>query len=135
MALNKYIAIGRLTKDPDVRYAGETEIASYSLAVDGYKKGDVNYIPCKAFGKQADFASRFLQKGTKVAICGRLQSGSYEKKDGTRIFTLDVIVEEYTFCEKRNPDAPKKPDDGFVQVKEEVSGFVPVGEGDDLPFV
>ena len=115
--MNKVILMGRLTKDPDIRKAGETQVAKYSLAVDRrFKKDEADFISCTAFGKGAEFAEKWLHKGTKVVVTGRIQTGSYEK-DGRKVYTTDVIVEDQEFAES------KKTDD-----------FVDVSEDEGLPF-
>lgn len=104
--MNKVILIGRLTKEPEVRYAGETAVARYTLAVDRRFKKDgeqsADFIGCVAFGKAAEFAEKYLQKGTKIAVTGRIQTGSYTNKDGQKVYTTDVIIEEQEFCESKS---------------------------------
>lgn len=100
--MNRVILMGRLTKDPEGDNA-----ARYTLAVDGYEN-HTDFISCVTFGSTADFARKYLRKGTKIAIEGRLNTGSY-KKDGITIYTTDVIVDRHEFCEKKgesNNDAP-----------------------------
>ena len=104
--MNKVILMGRLTKDPDVRYSqGEnaTAIARYSIAVDRRfkKEGEqtADFIGCVAFGKLGEFAEKYLRKGTKVVVTGRIQTGSYTNKDGQKVYTTDVVVEECEFAE------------------------------------
>lgn len=105
--MNKVVLMGRLTRDPDIRYSqGEkaTCIARYTLAVDRRFKREgeqsADFISCVAFGKSGEFVEKYLHKGTKIAIAGRLQTGSYEK-DGQRIYTTDVVVEEHEFAESK----------------------------------
>jgi len=108
--MNKVILMGRLTRDPEVRYSqGEnaTAIARYTLAVDRRfnRNGDENsadFIGCVAFGKSAEFAERYLHKGTKIAITGRIQTGSYTNRDGVKVYTTDVVVEDQEFAESKN---------------------------------
>lgn len=106
--MNKVALIGRLTRDPDIRStAGDKPmtIARYCLAVDRkFTKGEkeTDYINCIAFGKGAEFAEKYLRKGTKIAVSGRIQTGSYKNKDGQTIYTTDVVVEEQEFCEGKN---------------------------------
>ena len=110
--MNKVILMGRLTRDPEVRYsAGDnaTCIARYTLAVDRrFGKGGDNdgnnadFIPCVAFGKSGEFAEKYLKKGTKMAITGRIQTGSYVNKEGTKVYTTEVVVEDQEFAESRN---------------------------------
>ena len=97
--------LGRLTRDPDVRTSadGNTKIARYTIAVDRRgKKEDgqqsADFISCIAFNKGADFASNYLRQGTKIAISGRIQTGSYTNKDGQKVYTTDVVVEEHEFA-------------------------------------
>ena len=106
--INKVILVGRLTKDVEVRYSGEMAVAKYSLAVDRKgKEGGTDFINCVAFSKQGEFAENYLRKGMKIAITGRIQTGSYEGKNG-KVYTTDVVVEEHEFCESRqsNDSAP-----------------------------
>ena len=109
--MNKVTLIGRLTRDPDIRStAGDNPmtIARYCLAVDRkFTKGEkeTDYINCVAFGKGAEFAEKYLRKGTKIAVSGRIQTGSYKNKDGQTVYTTDVIVEEQEFCESRNSES------------------------------
>ena len=105
--MNKVILTGRLTKDPEVRYSqgdNPTCIARYTLASDRkYSKGDdkqTDFINCVAFGKTGEFAEKYLKKGTKILVVGRIQTGSYEK-DGKKYYTTDVVVEEHEFCESK----------------------------------
>lgn len=134
--MNLVIEIGRLTKDPEVRYSqGETSmaIARYTLAVDrrGAKDGQqsADFISCVAFGKSGEFAEKYLTKGMKVAIRGRIQTGSYTNKNGDKVYTTEVVVEEQEFCEAKG-----------TTVKEPTStsndGFVPMPDvpDEELPF-
>lgn len=108
--MNKVILMGRLTRDPEVRYSqgdNSMAIARYSLAVDRrYKKdGDeqtADFINCVAFGKSGEFAEKYLHKGTKIAVVGRIQTGSFTNKDGQKVYTTDVVVEEQEFAESKN---------------------------------
>jgi single-strand DNA-binding protein len=106
--MNKVFLMGRLTRDPDIRYSqGEkaTCIARYTLAVDRRfkREGEQNadFISCVAFGKSGEFVEKYLHKGIKIAIAGRIQTGSYEK-DGQRVYTTDVVVEEHEFAESKS---------------------------------
>ena len=107
--MNKVILMGRLTRDPEVRYTqgdNAMAIARYSLAVDRRFKRDgepdADFINCVAFGKAGEFAEKYLKKGTKIAVVGRIQTGSYTNKDGQKVYITDVIVEETEFVESRN---------------------------------
>ncbi len=106
--MNKVILMGRLTREPDVRYsAGEnaTAVARYTLAVDRRFRRDgeqtADFIGCVAFGRQAEFAEKYLHQGTKIAITGRIQTGSYTNREGQKVYTTDVVVEEQEFAESK----------------------------------
>ena len=111
--MNKVILMGRLTRDPDIRYsAGENAqaVARYTLAVDRRFRREgseqtADFIGCVAFGRQAEFAERYLRQGIKIAVTGRIQTGSYTRNDGTRVYTTDVVIEEQEFAESRNASA------------------------------
>lgn len=129
--MNKVILCGRLTRDPDVRYSqGEKTmaIARYSLAIDRYKEG-TDYPSIIAFGKQGELAEKYLKKGMKILIEGRIQTGSYEK-DGKKIYTTDVVADRQEFVEPKQEysQEPPKPDgnDDFMAI--------PEGVLDELPF-
>ena len=107
--MNKVILMGRLTRDPDVRYSqGEnsTAVARYTLAVDRrFSKNEENstdFINIVAFGKAGEFAEKYLKKGTKVLVTGRIQTGSYTNKEGQKVYTTDVVAEDQEFCESKN---------------------------------
>jgi single-strand DNA-binding protein len=134
--MNKVTLIGRLTKDPEIRTAQSgTTVARYSLAVQRAFKNngqqETDFINCVCFGKTAEFAEKYLHKGTKIAVNGRIQTGSYTNKDGQKVYTTDVVVEEHEFVESRQaagqstpPPAPSS--DGFMDIPDEI--------GEDLPF-
>ena len=107
--MNKVILMGRLTRDPDVRYsAGENAlaIARYTLAVDRRFKRDgeasADFISCVAFGRSAEFAEKYLRQGTKIAVSGRIQTGSYTNRDGQKVYTTEVVVEDQEFAESKS---------------------------------
>lgn len=109
--MNKVILMGRLTRDPEVRYTqgdNAMAIARYTLAVDrrfNRNNGDdqtADFIGCVAFGRAGEFAEKYFRKGTKIAITGRIQTGSYTNKDGVKVYTTDVVVEEQEFAESKN---------------------------------
>lgn len=107
--MNKVVLIGRLTRDPEARYSqgsNPTAVAKYSLAVPRKFKRenepDCDFINCVAFGKLGEFAEKYLRKGIKIAVTGRIQTGSYTNRDGVKVYTTDVIVEEQEFCESKN---------------------------------
>lgn len=106
--MNKVILMGRLARDPDVRYTqgdNASAVARYTLAVDRrYQRENedsADFISCVAFGRAAEFAEKYLFKGTKIAIVGRIQTGRYTNKDGVNVFTTDVVVEEQEFAESK----------------------------------
>ena len=116
--MNKVILMGRLTRDPEVRYTqGENAmaIARYTLAVDrrfNRNNGDdqsADFIGCVAFGRAGEFAEKYLRKGTKLVVTGRIQTGSYTNKDGVKVYTTDVVVEDQEFAESKNAGG----NDGF----------------------
>ena len=145
--MNKVILMGRLTRDPDVRYsAGEsgTSVARYTLAVDRrFNKRDgeatADFISCVAFGRSAEFAEKYFHQGLKVVVTGRIQTGSYTNKDGQKVYTTDVVVEECEFAESKNaagdnsgftpsdrPSPSSAAGDGFMNI--------PDGIDEELPF-
>ena len=149
--MNKVILMGRLTRDPEVRYsAGDNAmaVARFSLAVDRRRRANgssdeqtADFINCVSFGRQAEFAEKYLRKGTKLVVTGRIQTGSYTNKDGVKVYTTDVVVEEQEFAESKNsnsnsesgfgggnsqPVAPMAASDGFMNI--------PDGIDEELPF-
>lgn len=126
--MNKAILIGRLTRDPDIRKSSETMVARYTLAVDRFKDG-ADFISCVAFGKSAEFADKYLKKGTKIAVTGHIQTGSYENREGQKVYTTDVIVETHEFVEPKNKEhqTPMETPDDFVAVPDDA-------DIDGLPF-
>ena len=140
--MNKFFGIGRLTKDPEIMHKGETNIARYSLAIDR-RKGEADFINCVCFGRAADFAEKYLQKGMKIAVAGRIQTGSYKTKDGRTVYTTDIVVEEHEFCEGRKAQeggsqgADDKTPTNTTQggLSGLIDGFVGVSdEQEELPF-
>ena len=122
--MNKVILIGRLTKDPEVRTSGETLIARYTLAVDRrVAKGEkaTDFISCVAFTRKAGFAEKYLHKGSKIAITGRIQTGSYTNREGQKIYTTDVVVEDNEFVEKKQSETQQ-------------SDFEDIPDDEELPF-
>lgn len=110
--MNKVILMGRLTRDPEVRIsngANSTTVARYTLAVDRRIKREseqnTDFISCVAFGRTAEFAEKYLRQGTKIAITGRIQTGSYTNKDGNKVYTTDVVVEECEFAESKSANS------------------------------
>ena len=150
--MNKVILIGRLTRDPEIRYSQGSEqmaIARYTLAVDRRQRRDNNgqtadFINCICFSKNAEFAEKYLRQGIKIAVVGRIQTGNYTNKDGQRIYTTDIIVDEHEFVESKNASNnnnsnnnpnynPNVPYQNNISSPE---GFMNIPEGieDDLPF-
>jgi len=139
--MNKVVLMGRLTRDPDVRWSQGQDpkaVARYTLAVDRRfrREGEQNadFIPCVVFGRGAEFAEKYLHQGTKIVVSGRIQTGSYTNRDGQKVYTTDVIVEEQEFAESkgstgeaRQAASEQVPDDGFVDVPDDLSE-------DGLPF-
>ncbi len=140
--MNKVILIGRLTRDPEVNYGNGPEpvtVARYTLAVDRKVKQEggqqADFISCTAFGKNADFAEKYLRKGIKIAITGRIQTGSYTNRDGVKVYTTNIVVESQEFVERKgttegeNPHkdlTPSEVGDGFMNI--------PDGIEEELPF-
>nr|DAH04740.1 MAG TPA: Single strand binding protein [Bacteriophage sp.] len=104
--MNKVILMGRLTRDPEVRMSGDTAVARFSLAVDRRFKKDgeqtADFINCVAFGKTGEFIEKYGRKGTKFVVEGRIQTGSYTNKDGQKVYTTDVVVEQVEFAESKS---------------------------------
>ena len=129
--MNRWTGIGRITRDPDIRQSGETKIARYTLAVDRRNRQEgADFIPCVCFGKSADFVEKYLQKGMKIAVEGRIQTGSYEK-NGQKVYTTDIIVDSHEFVESRSEAQPeKKPAHGGIE------GFMSIPDAmtEELPF-
>ena len=133
--MNKVILIGRLTKDPETRQAGETTVTKFNLAVDRrYRKagdeGNADFPSCVAFGKLAEFIGKYFKQGNKLAVEGRIQTGRYTDKDGLTHYTTDVIVEAAEFVESKKveneEDNPPASNNEWAKV--------PEGIEDDLPF-
>ncbi len=146
--MNKVVLMGRLTRDPDVRYTqGDRPlaVARYTLAVNRRFKRDnepdADFINCVAFGRAGEFAEKYLKKGTKIVVSGRIQTGSYTNKDGMKVYTTDVVIEEQDFAESKavaaqnmaasvtQPSAPQPSaasSDGFMNI--------PDGLEEELPF-
>jgi single-strand DNA-binding protein len=144
--MNKVILMGRLTRDPSVtRTQADLVVARYSLAVDRRFKRDgdqqtADFINCVVFGKGAEFAEKYLHQGTKLVVSGRIQTGSYTNKDGVKVYTTDVVVEEQDFAESKAsaannaggnyqqaaPAVASDPGDGFMNI--------PDGIDEELPF-
>ena len=146
--MNKVVLMGRLTRDPDVRYSqGETPlaIARYTLAVDRrFKRNgeqDADFINCVAFGRTAEFAEKYLKQGTKMVVSGRIQTGSYTNRDGVKVYTTEVVIEEQDFAESKAAEAKNSnmgvPQPSAPQPSAAASdGFMNIPDGleEELPF-
>lgn len=129
--MNSVALIGRLTRDPELRNAGETKVTEITIAVDRPwskdKEKTADFIRCKAFGRRAETMAEYLSKGRQVGIDGHIQTGSYTKQDGTKVYTTDVIVDDFDFCDSGN---------GGKHKAEEYPGFHAYDDEDDseIPF-
>lgn len=148
--MNNWTGMGRLTRDPDIRTSGENLVARYTLAVDrrvARREGDnqqtADFIPCVAFGSNAEFAEKYLKQGTKICVRGRIQTGSYTNKDGQKVYTTEVVIEQAEFAESKkaadgNTAAPA--DNHYTPANESApatgdeEGYMDVSDADDLPF-
>ena len=138
--MNRVILIGRLTRDVEVRVAGngETRVANFSLAVDRRWKRDgeqnADFPNCIAFNKTAEFLEKYGKKGTKFVVEGRLQTGSYEKQDGTKVYTTDVVVDNVEFAESKT--ASENVAEAEKKVETEISDVMNFDDADidELPF-
>ena len=135
--MNKVILLGRLTRDPEIRYSAGTNstcVAKFSLAVDRKraKEGEpsADFINCTCFGKIGEFAEKYLHKGMKIAVEGRWQTGSFTNKDGVKVYTNDCIIENIEFADSKKeqtpPSQPQTDEDGFMNI--------PDGIDEELPF-
>ncbi len=138
--MNKWIGMGRLTRDPEVRYSQSgSAVANFSVAIDRRYKRDgettADFFNCTAFGKTGEFAEKYLHKGIKVVIEGELQNNNYEDKNGTKHYSVQIIVNQIEFAESKSsqtnndttePEANAPADDGFMNI--------PDGIDEELPF-
>ncbi|MFQ9894272.1 MAG: single-stranded DNA-binding protein [Emergencia sp.] len=150
--MNKVILMGRLTRDPNVSYSqGEnaTAVARYTLAVDRRFRRDGNdgqsadFISCVAFGRSAEFAEKYFRQGIKIVVTGRIQTGSYTNRDGQRVYTTDVVVEDQEFAESKNASESNSYQPAGNAAAEQTAPHAPVGDGfmnipdgidEELPF-
>ena len=145
--MNKAILLGRLTKDPDIRQSQGAEpvtIARYTLAVDRRQKKQegqqaADFISCMAFGKAGEFAEKYLHKGTKICVSGHIQTGSYTRQDGTKVYTTDVVIEDQEFAESKNAQSGNGGAEGGYansqQPQADADGFMNIPDGiEELPF-
>lgn len=143
--MNKVILLGRLTRDPETRYsAGDNALAitRYTLAVDRRirREGEptADFINCLVFGKGAEFADKYFRQGTKIAVCGHIQTGSYTNREGKKIYTTEIVVEEQDFAQGKGDDqkpAPKA--EPKPEQKTDADGFMNVADNidEELPFI
>lgn len=132
---NKVFLSGRATRDAETRYTQDNKaISRFTLAIDRFsKEKEADFISCVAFGKTAEFIEKYVKKGMKFIVCGRIQTGSYTNKDGVKVYTTDVIAENVEFCESKKgaseEKAPSAPDfsDGFMNIPEDISDQIPFG--------
>jgi len=132
--MNKVVLMGRLTKDPDVRYTQAQEslcIARYTLAVDRRGSKEADFVNIVAFGKAGEFTEKYLHKGMKIALSGRIQTGSFTNKDGVKVYTTEVVAEDQEFAESKKDGAQNTTTQGSSP-----DGFIDIPEGieEDLPF-
>lgn len=147
--MNKVVLMGRLTRDPEVRYSqGENSlaIARYTLAVDrrnqrqngGNDQQTADFIPCVAFGKSGEFAEKYFHKGTKIVVSGRIQTGSYTNKEGNKVYTTEVIVDDQEFAESKNNSSAGSYNDASGDSSQSSGGGdflnIPQGIDAELPF-
>lgn len=144
--MNKVILLGRLTRDPEVRYGiGEnaTAVARYTIAVDRRFKRDgeqnADFIGCVAFGRNAEFAEKYLRQGTKIVLTGRIQNGSYTNRDGQKVYTTDIVVEEQEFAESKAAAAGNSGQGNYSRsstAHSDANEFMTITDNidDELPF-
>lgn len=140
--MNKVVLIGRLTRDCEVYKTSESTVAKYSLAVErkfNREQQQADFINCVAFGKQGEFAERYLRKGMKIAVVGRIQTGQYKNKDGQTVYTTDIVIEEHEFCESKatGQELPKPMPSAYTESSSaDFDGFMNIADGIDecLPF-
>ena len=140
--MNKVVLVGRLTRDPEVRYSqgnNATAVARYTVAVDRRFKRDgeptADFIPCVVFGRSAEFTEKYFRKGMQVSVSGRIQTGSYTNKDGNKVYTTDVVVEEQEFAESKAANQQNQQSAGSGSIPAS-DGFmsIPDGMDEELPF-
>ena len=146
--MNKVILMGRLTREPDVRYSqnadGSMAVARYTLAVDRRRgrnsdnEQSADFISCVAFGRSGEFAEKYLHQGTKIVVTGRIQTDSYTNKDSQRVYTTDVVVEEQEFAESKNNAGQDSGFSGGNSSSQMTAGDgfmnIPDGIDEELPF-
>lgn len=129
--MNQFNGIGNLTRDPEVRYTQGSNpvcVARYTLAISrAGGKNETDFLPCVCFGKTAEFAEKYLKKGVKVGVSGRIQTGSYKNKDGATIYTTDVVVNSHTFCDRKaeSTEKAKESNEGFMSIPDTLDESLP----------
>lgn len=127
--MNTVVLLGRLTADPDIRSTRDGKaVASFTLAVDRYKEG-ADFIRCQAWEKRAEFCEKYLKKGTKIAVKGRIRTGDYTDKDGKKIYTTDIVIEDIEFAQTKAAQENQEPqpdENGFMDIPDNI--------GEELPF-
>ena len=141
--MNRVILCGRVVREPEIRYSqtvnGSVAVARYTLAVDRVFKKDgeraADFINCIAFGKNAEFAEKYLHQGTKIIVEGRWQTGNYTNKDGQKVYTNDCVVERHEFCESR-ADQQNNNNNGIMGGNANSDSFMSIPDGidEELPF-
>ena len=148
--MNKVIMMGRLTRDPEIRYgqgANGTVVGAFSIAVDRRFKRegepDADFFDCTTFGKQAEFVEKYLRKGTKVLVEGEIQNDNYTNKDGNMVYSVRVIANNIEFAESKNASGggggftPAEPGSAPMPSADIGDGFMDIGDGvddEDIPF-
>lgn len=141
--MNKVILMGRLTRDPEVRWSqgdSQTAVARFSIAVDRKfkREGETNadFFNCTAFGKQAEFIEKYLHKGVKVVVCGRVQNDNYTNKDGQMVYSVRIMIDEIEFAESKQSGNADGTGRNNAPVSTDSDGFMNIPDGleDDLPF-
>lgn len=141
--MNKWVGVGRPVRDPEVRYSQGTNpiaIARYTLAVNRTFKRDnepdADFINCIVFGKSAEFAEKWFKQGTKIIVSGRIQTGSYTNKDGKKVYTTEVVVEEQEFAESKSNGEREQQTQKTASSQPSGDGFMNIPEGmdEELPF-
>ena len=130
MAINNVMLLGRLTRDPELRHTQSgTSVASFTLAVDGFNKGDVDFINCVAWRQTGEFVSKYFEKGDQLALTGRISVRSYEDKNGDKRTATEVIAERVSFCGgKKSESKPRRGEDVTAE------DFEDLDEDEELPF-
>lgn len=140
--MNKAVLVGRLTRDPEIRYsqgANAMAVGRYTVAVDRRFKRDgeptADFIPCVVFGKSAEFAEKYFRQGMRVSVSGRIQTGSYTNKDGMKVYTTEIIVEEQEFAESKAESSSSReyaPSQSAPESSDPGNGFMNIPEGTDV---